>query len=44
MLGIGIGLAFVPAPLASPGTELTLDVRGRPRQATVARKPIYARG
>jgi aminomethyltransferase len=44
MLGIGIGLAYVPAPLATPGTELTVDVRGRPRQATVARKPIYARG
>jgi aminomethyltransferase len=44
MLGIGIGLGYVPAALASPGSELTVDVRGRPRHATVVRKPIYATG
>ena len=43
MLGIGIGLGYVPASLAKPGTELTIDVRGRPRRARVVKKPIYKR-
>jgi aminomethyltransferase len=30
MLEIGIGMGYVPAALAQPGTELTIDVRGRP--------------
>ncbi|HXF99041.1 MAG TPA: glycine cleavage system aminomethyltransferase GcvT [Gaiellaceae bacterium] len=41
MLDRGIGLGYVPASLAAPGTELTIDVRGRPRRARVVRKPIY---
>jgi aminomethyltransferase len=41
MLDRGIGLAYVPAGLAAPGTELTIDVRGRPRTARVVPKPIY---
>jgi aminomethyltransferase len=41
MLEIGIGLGYVPAPEASPETELTIDVRGRPRRARVVKKPIY---
>ncbi len=41
MLEIGIGLGYVPAARAAPGSTLTLDVRGRPRQATVTSKPIY---
>jgi aminomethyltransferase len=43
MLGIGIGLGYVPASLGEPGTELTIDVRGRPRRAEVVTKPIYER-
>jgi aminomethyltransferase len=43
MLDRGIGLAFVRAELAEPGTELTIDVRGRPRTARVVKKPIYKR-
>jgi aminomethyltransferase len=43
MLGIGIGLGYVPAAAAAPGTELTIDVRGRPRRAEVVTKPIYKR-
>jgi aminomethyltransferase len=43
MLDQGIGLAYVRAELAEPGTELTIDVRGRPRRAQVVRKPIYKR-
>jgi aminomethyltransferase len=43
MLERGIGMGYVPASLAQPGTELTIDVRGRPRQAGVVKKPIYSR-
>jgi aminomethyltransferase len=43
MLDVGIGLGYVPAAMASPGTPLTVDVRGRRRAAEVARKPIYRR-
>ncbi len=42
-LDIGIGMGYVPAALAAPGTELTVDVRGRPRRARVVRKPFYKR-
>jgi aminomethyltransferase len=41
MLGIGIGLAYLRAELAEPGTQVTLDLRGRPRRARVVKKPIY---
>src|SRR6266542_2202366 len=43
MLDAGIGLGYVPAAHAAPGTELTIDVRGRPRRAEVVKKPIYHR-
>jgi aminomethyltransferase len=43
MLDRGIGLAYVPAPAASPGTELSIDVRGRSRGARVVKRPIYKR-
>jgi aminomethyltransferase len=43
MLERGIGMGYVPAALAQPGTELTIDVRGRPRHARVVKKPIYSR-
>jgi aminomethyltransferase len=43
MLEVGIGLGYVPAAQAQPGTELTIDVRGRPRRARVVKKPIYQR-
>jgi aminomethyltransferase len=43
MLGVGIGLGYVPAAEAAPGTELTIDVRGRARAAQVVKKPIYER-
>jgi aminomethyltransferase len=41
MLERGIGMGYVPAASADPDTELTIDVRGKPRRATVVRKPIY---
>jgi aminomethyltransferase len=43
MLEVGIGLGYVPSAHAKPGTELTIDVRGRPRRAHVVKKPIYRR-
>jgi len=43
MLDIGIGMGYVPAAQAQSGTELTIDVRGRPRRARVVKKPIYKR-
>jgi aminomethyltransferase len=41
MLGIGIGLGYVPAMLSAPGSPLALDVRGRVRRGEVTTKPIY---
>jgi len=42
MLDVGIGMGYVPVPTAEPGTELTIDVRGKPRTARVVQKPIYS--
>src|SRR5690348_2873279 len=43
LLDIGIGMGYVPAERAKPGTELTIDVRGRARRAQVVKKPFYKR-
>ena len=43
MLDRGIGMGYVPVAMADPGTELTIDVRGNARKATVVPKPIYKR-
>jgi aminomethyltransferase len=43
MLDVGIGMGYVPAATASPATELTIDVRGKPRRARVVKRPIYKR-
>jgi aminomethyltransferase len=43
MLDQGIGMGYVPAALTEPGTELTVDVRGKERKARVVKKPIYRR-
>ena len=43
MLDVGIGMGYVPAAQAQPGTELTIDVRGKPAPARVVKKPIYKR-
>jgi aminomethyltransferase len=43
MLERGIGLGYVPTGLALPGSELTIDVRGRSRRGRVVKKPIYSR-
>ncbi|HKI90744.1 MAG TPA: glycine cleavage system aminomethyltransferase GcvT [Gaiellaceae bacterium] len=41
MLDIGIGMGYVPAAAAAPGTELAIDVRGKSRGARIVKKPIY---
>jgi aminomethyltransferase len=38
-----IGLAYVPVQMALPGTELTIDLRGRPAKARVVSIPFYKR-
>jgi aminomethyltransferase len=40
-LGVGIGLAYVPAERATAGTRLEIDVRGKMRPAVVKDKPLY---
>jgi aminomethyltransferase len=41
MLDRGIGMGYVLAASAERGTELVIDVRGKPRRARVVSKPIY---
>ncbi len=43
-LGKGIGMAYVPAERAVPGTGLEIDVRGKMRRAAVKQKPLYRKG
>ena len=43
MLDVGIGLGYVPAALAEVGSEVTVDLRGRPRRARIVTKPFYQR-
>jgi aminomethyltransferase len=40
-LGVGVGLAYVPAASAAVGTRLEIDVRGKIRPAVVKQKPLY---
>ena len=42
-LEIGIGMAYVRAGLAEPGTEVEIDVRGKHRPARIASKPLYSK-
>jgi aminomethyltransferase len=42
-LDIGIGMGYVRSDRAAPGTELVVDVRGRPRGAHIVKKPIYSK-
>jgi aminomethyltransferase len=43
-LGVGIGMAYVPAELAAPGTEIGISIRGTPVPAEVVRPPFYTGG
>ncbi|MBJ7332853.1 MAG: glycine cleavage system aminomethyltransferase GcvT [Solirubrobacteraceae bacterium] len=40
-LDIGIGMGYVRPDVATPGTALEIDVRGKTRPAVVATKPLY---
>jgi aminomethyltransferase len=40
-LGIGIGMAYVPAAAATAGTPIEVDVRGKRRPAEVRERPLY---
>jgi aminomethyltransferase len=40
-LDVGVGLAYLPADRATPGTAIEIDVRGRTREAVVAERPLY---
>jgi aminomethyltransferase len=42
-LGIGIGMAYVPAERVAAGQTLQIDVRGKTRTAVVAPKPLYTK-
>jgi aminomethyltransferase len=43
-LGEAIALAYVPAALAKPGTEVAVEIRGQAQPATVVKRPFYRRG
>jgi aminomethyltransferase len=43
-LEAGIGMAYLPAERATPGTAIEIDVRGRRRAAEVGEKPLLRRG
>jgi aminomethyltransferase len=43
-LGVGIGMAYVPAARAAIDTRLEIDVRGKIRPAVVKKKPLYRKG
>jgi aminomethyltransferase len=39
----GIGMAYLPAERADPGTTVEIDVRGSTRRAVIVPKPIYSK-
>ena len=43
MLNVSIGMAYLPVELAQEGTELEVDVRGKPLQVEVVPRPLYRR-
>ncbi len=42
-LGVSIGMGYLPVELAQQGTEVEVDVRGRPLPAVVVPRPFYRR-
>src|SRR3954454_12141236 len=42
-LNVGIGMAYLPAERATPGTAIEIDVRGKARAAEVREKPLYSK-
>jgi aminomethyltransferase len=43
MLNVSIGMAYLPLGLATEGTELDIDVRGKPLPLVVVKRPFYRR-
>jgi aminomethyltransferase len=41
-LDVGIGMAYVPSAVAAPDNDLVIDVRGKPKAARTARRPLVA--
>ncbi len=41
-LEVGIGMAYVPTAVASAGHDLVIDVRGKPKSARTATRPLVA--
>src|SRR4051812_8487425 len=42
-LEIGIGMGYVPAAAAQPGTAIEVDVRGKKRPAEIRKRPLYSK-
>ncbi|MEB3332203.1 MAG: glycine cleavage system aminomethyltransferase GcvT [Synechococcaceae cyanobacterium] len=42
-LSEAIALAYIPAALAKPGTELAVEIRGKAEPAVVVKRPFYRR-
>lgn len=40
-LAQGIGMAYLPAPLAKVGTEIEIEIRGQKFPAVIEKKPLY---
>ena len=43
-VGGAIGLGYVPVDRAAPGSQLTIDCRGKDVAAQVVKGPFYQRG
>jgi aminomethyltransferase len=43
-LDVGIGMGYIRADLAEPGTAIEIDVRGRHRDAEIRERPLYRKG
>jgi glycine cleavage system T protein (aminomethyltransferase) len=42
-LEVGIGMGYVRAGMAEPGTEIEIDVRGKRRPAEIRERPLYSK-
>ncbi len=42
-LGRAVGLGYVPPAYAAPGTEIAVEIRGKPVPAVVVAQPLYKR-
>ena len=42
-LEVGIGMGYLRKDLASPGTGIEIDVRGKRRPAEIRERPLYSK-